>query len=170
MNKSLLLYLAFATLFLTCNSGVDLDTLTADSTKALIDTVTKNVSGDTIEKFPSEAGLLKMIRENYLDVMKTDRSFFIITLVSGCNCGFVDFETIDSNLTAFRAGTDTPGYWLLKGEDETYSSKIAKYYPDDIELAQPKRNFQEYGLFQSSTLIFELKNNSEVVRWISFDR
>ncbi|MBI3134166.1 MAG: hypothetical protein HYZ14_05760 [Bacteroidetes bacterium] len=102
--------------------------------------------------------------------MKEDQSFLVISVVSGCNCGLVSFEKVDSHLTAFKSGSDATTFWSLKGENATYSSKIAKHSPGYIELAKPKRAFEEYGLFQSSTLIFELRNNSEIVRWISFDR
>ena len=168
MNSNCFSLILFTSAVLTtaCNGEIDSKKSTEISNDVDSNLVVEN---DTIKKFASEPGLFKMIRENYLDIMKTDHSYLVITLVSGCNCNFVSFETIDTNYRAFRAGDEAPGYWILKGESEEYSKKIVKYYPNDVELNKPKRNFEEYGLFQSATLIFEIRDNSEMVRWISFD-
>lgn len=127
----------------------------------------QKITQDTTVQFVSEPGLFKMIDENYQNEMTTERSILVIPVVSGCSCSIVGFEELDSHVNTFKSQESITTYWLLKGEDQAYSEKIAKYHPEDIELIEPKRSFQEYGLFQSSNLLFELRNNSEIVRWTS---
>ena len=174
MNKLFLASIIIGSMvfFSACAGTETVNNLAADSSQVILpDTlINMTTASDTLERFVGEPGLLKMVRENYLDVMAGETSFLIIPFVVEPSCGLVSFEAVDSQLRIFRSGIDSPGYWLLKGKNETYSSKIAKNFPDDSEIAPPKRPLEDYGLFQSSTLIFELRNNSEIVRWISIDR
>ncbi|MBI3134168.1 MAG: hypothetical protein HYZ14_05770 [Bacteroidetes bacterium] len=135
-----------------------------------VDTITQQCAvQDTVEKFSSEPGLFKMIQENYLDEMTDSVSILVLTVVSGCTCGLTSYEKLDSHLTVFRADKDYKAFWLLKGEDSNYSKKISKYHPGDQELEQPKRAFQEYGLFQNSSFLFEIHNRTKIADWVVID-